>query len=98
MGNENLYDVIRRPIITEKSTVIAEAGKYVFEIAEYADKKSAKKAVEKLFSVKVKKVNVMNVKGKVKRFKGVKGFRSGFKKAMVTLEEGSSIDFSGGMK
>ncbi len=96
--NENLYDVIRRPIITEKSTIIAEAGKYVFEVAAYANKESTKKAVEKLFSVKVNKVNVMNVNGKSKKFKGVKGFRSGYKKAIVTLEEGNSIDFSGGIK
>lgn len=98
MVSANLYDVIRRPIITEKSTIIAEAGKYVFEIADYADKTMTKKAIEQLFSVKVKKVNVMNVKGKNKRFKGTKGFSSGFKKALVTLEAGSNLDFSGGIK
>jgi large subunit ribosomal protein L23 len=93
-----LYDVIRRPVITEKSTIMSEYRKYVFEVAGFANKTMIKKAVEEIFRVKVDKVNVLNVKGKKKRFKGIVGWRSGYKKAMVTLQDNQNIDFAAGVK
>ena len=94
----NKYDLIRNPIITEKSTFLGEFGKYIFEVARNAEKASIKKAVEEIFAVKVKAVNVLNQKGKEKRFKGVTGRRSDVKKAMVTLEKDYTIDLTGGGK
>ncbi|MBN8512489.1 MAG: 50S ribosomal protein L23 [Rickettsiales bacterium] len=92
------YDLIRRPIITEKSTILGELGKYVFEVSSCADKHNIKKAIEAIFGVKVKAVNVLNQKGKTKRFKGVMGRRSDIKKAIVTLEKDNTIDLAGGVK
>lgn len=94
----NKYDLIRKPIITEKSTTLGEFGKYVFEVARNAEKVSVKKAIEEIFAVKVKSVNILNQKGKEKKFKGVIGRRSDVKKAMVTLEKDYTIDFTGGGK
>jgi large subunit ribosomal protein L23 len=94
----NKYDLIRSPIITEKSTFLGELGKYVFEVARNAEKASIKKAIEEIFAVKVKSVNVLNQKGKEKKFKGVLGRRSDVKKALVTLEKDHTIDFTGGGK
>lgn len=94
-----LHDLIRKPIITEKSTNLTEvSNKYVFEVSAEANKSNVKKAVEFVFGVKVQKVNVINQLGKTKRFKGKLGKRSDFKKAIVTLGEGDQIDFSGGFK
>jgi len=98
MNNYRLYDLIRKPIITEKSTYLGEQNKFVFEIEYNADKLAVKKAIENIFEVKVKKVNVLNIKGKNKRFKGVRGTQSDLKKAIVTLEKDHTIDFSGGIK
>ena len=99
--NQNLnlardYDLIRKPIVTEKSSFAAEAGKYIFEVSVDADKNSVKKAVQNIFKVTVAAVNILNVKGKVKFFKGTKGFRKDYKKAIVTLDKGQTIDFSVG--
>lgn len=94
----NKYDLIRRPIITEKSTILSEQGKYLFEISKFANKRAIKKAIEKIFEVKVKSVNVLNQKGKIKAFRGKLGHRPDIKKAMVTLEKDYSIDFAGGIK
>jgi large subunit ribosomal protein L23 len=91
------YDVIRRPLITEKSTLVAEFNKIVFEVAPTADKKAIKEAVEALFKVKVTKVNTLTQKGKTKRFRGFLGRRSDVKKAIVTLAEGQSVDISTGL-
>ncbi|ETA53274.1 MULTISPECIES: 50S ribosomal protein L23 [Ponticoccus] len=91
------YDVIRKPIITEKSTMASEAGAVVFEVAIDAAKPQIKEAVEALFSVKVKAVNTTITKGKNKRFRGIKGTRKDVKKAYVTLEEGNTIDVSTGL-
>ena len=90
-------DVIRKPIITEKATLASEANAVVFEVAIDANKPQIKEAVEALFSVKVKAVNTVVTKGKVKRFRGVIGTRKDVKKAYVTLEEGNSIDVSTGL-
>jgi len=83
------YDVIRKPIITEKATMASQANAVVFEVAMSANKPMIKEAVEGLFGVKVKAVNTTITKGKVKRFKGILGKRKDVKKAYVTLEEGT---------
>jgi large subunit ribosomal protein L23 len=91
------YDVIRKPIITEKATLASEANAVVFQVAMDATKPMIKEAVEAVFGVKVKAVNTTITKGKVKRFKGRPGVRSDKKKAYVTLEEGNTIDVSTGL-
>ncbi len=92
-----LYDVIRKPIITEKATMASEHNAVVFEVAISANKPLIKEAVESLFGVKVKAVNTTITKGKVKLFRGRKGTRKDVKKAYVTLEEGNTIDVSTGL-
>jgi large subunit ribosomal protein L23 len=91
------YDVIRKPVITEKATAASEHGAVVFQVAIDASKTVIKEAVEALFGVKVKAVNTVLTKGKVKKFKGRPGVRSDVKKAYVTLEEGNTIDVSTGL-
>ena len=91
------YDVIRKPIITEKATMASESNAVVFEVAIEANKPQIKEAVEGLFGVKVKAVNTTITKGKVKRFRGRLGKRKDVKKAYVTLEEGNTIDVSTGL-
>ena len=91
------YDVIRKPIITEKATGASEQNAVVFEVAIEANKPQIKEAVESLFGVKVKAVNTTITKGKSKRFKGQIGRRKDVKKAYVTLEEGNTIDVSTGL-
>jgi len=91
------YDVIRKPVITEKATMASESGAVVFEVAMDANKPQIKEAVETLFGVKVKAVNTTITKGKTKRFRGMAGKRKDVKKAYVTLEEGSTIDVSTGL-
>ena len=92
-----LYDVIRRPIVTEKSTRASEANAVVFEVRKDANKPLIKEAIETLFGVKVKAVNTSITKGKVKRFRGQPGRRNDLKKAYVTLEEGHMIDVTTGL-
>ncbi|MEO1562579.1 MAG: 50S ribosomal protein L23 [Pseudomonadota bacterium] len=92
-----LYDVIRKPIITEKATMASENGAVVFEVAMDANKPQIKEAVEELFGVKVKAVNMSVTKGKVKRFRGRLGKRADVKKAYVTLEDGNTIDVTTGL-
>ncbi|MGJ8623882.1 MAG: 50S ribosomal protein L23 [Yoonia sp.] len=91
------YDVIRKPLITEKATLASEQNAVVFEVAIDANKPMIKEAVESLFGVKVKAVNTSITKGKVKRFRGALGTRKDVKKAYVTLEEGNTIDVSTGL-
>ncbi|MDA9953585.1 MAG: 50S ribosomal protein L23 [Rhodobacterales bacterium] len=91
------YDVIRKPIITEKTTMASENGAVVFEVAIDSNKPTIKEAVESLFDVKVKAVNTTITKGKAKRFRGMLGKRKDVKKAYVTLEEGNTIDVSTGL-
>jgi len=91
------YDVIRKPVITEKSTMASEAGAVVFEVAINANKPQIKEAVESLFGVKVKAVNTTITKGKTKRFRGQPGRRNDVKKAYVTLVEGNTIDVTTGL-
>ena len=97
MSKISNYDVIRRPVVTEKSTIASEHGQVVFDVAIDATKPQIKAAVEALFSVKVKAVNTMVRKGKVKRFRGRIGTRNDVKKAIVTLVDGQSIDISTGL-
>ncbi|MDE3080679.1 MAG: 50S ribosomal protein L23 [Paracoccaceae bacterium] len=91
------YDVIRKPIITEKATMASEANAVVFQVAPDATKPQIKEAVEAVFGVKVKAVNTTITKGKTKRFRGRAGVRSDVKKAYVTLEEGNTIDVTTGL-
>ena len=91
------YDVIVKPIITEKATSASEANAVVFQVAKSASKPEIKEAVENLFGVKVKAVNTVVTKGKTKRFRGRPGTRPDVKKAYVTLEEGNTIDVSTGL-
>ena len=91
------YDVIRNPVVTEKSTMASEHGQVVFDVAMDATKTEIKAAVEALFSVKVKAVNTLVRKGKVKRFRQRLGVRNNVKKAVVTLVDGQSIDISTGI-
>jgi large subunit ribosomal protein L23 len=96
--NPALYELIRRPIITEKATMASEFGKVVFQVSDCATKQTVKEAIETLFDVKVTKVNTINLKGKIKRFRGMEGKRNGYKKAIVTLAEGQTIDAMAGVK
>jgi len=91
------YDIIRSPVITEKSTAASEYNKIVFRVARTATKPEIKAAVETLFKVKVKAVNTLIRKGKTRRFRGILGRQSDFKRAIVTLEEGYSIDVTTGL-
>ena len=91
------YDVIIAPVITEKATVASERNQVIFKVARTATKPQIKEAVEKLFDVKVKSVNTLIRKGKVKAFKGTIGVQSNVKKAVVTLEEGHRIDVTTGL-
>lgn len=91
------YDIIRSPVITEKATLLSEANQVVFNVAGTASKPDIKQAVESLFDVKVKAVNTLVRKGKTKAFRGRKGTQSNVKKAIVTLEEGQTIDITTGL-
>jgi large subunit ribosomal protein L23 len=96
MNNERLSRILIGPVVSEKSTRAADAGKQmVFKVLPDASKPEIRKAVEKMFDVEVTAVQVSNVKGKVKRFGQSVGRRSDWKKAYVTLAEGSDIDFVG---
>src|ERR1700748_491013 len=85
------YEVLRRPLVTEKSTMLSPVGKYVFEVAVGANKPMIAEAVEKAFNVHVVEVNTMNVRGKVKRMGRSKGTQTSWKKAIVTLQAGEQI-------
>ena len=91
------YDTIIAPVITEKSTMASDNNQVVFRVADKASKPEIKAAVEALFNVKVTAVNTLNRKGKAKRFRGITGRQRDFKKAIVTLAEGHSIDVATGL-
>ncbi len=97
MQEADLYDVIRSPVITEKSTLASEVNQVMFNVTKSATKPEIKEAVERLFKVKVKAVNTLVRKGKSRRFRGRLGKLSDVKKAYVTLDEGYSIDISTGL-
>jgi len=98
LAEARLYDVIVRPVVTEKSTAAAEQNKVTFKISPTATKNDVKAAVEAIFKVSVLKVNTINVEGKVKKFRGRPGQRSDSRKAIVTLAAGQSIDFAAGAR
>ena len=91
------YDVIIAPVITEKATMASDKNQVVFKVARTATKPQIKEAVEGLFDVKVKRVNTLNTKRKTRVFRGRRGVVGNFKKAIVTLEEGHSIDVTTGL-
>ena len=93
----HLYEVMRRPLITEKNTFLQENDKYVFEVAKEANKHQIKQAVEKVFDVKVKSVNVLTVPGKTRRVGRRQVQTSPWKKAIITLEAGEKIGFFEGV-
>lgn len=97
VGTGRAYEVVRRPVITEKATMISEHNQIVFQVAIDASKPEIKAAVERLFKVKVKAVNTLRQVGKVKRVRGRPGQRAETKKAIVTLVEGHSIDVTTGL-
>ncbi len=92
-----LYDVIKRPVITEKSTMASEQDKIVFQVCHKATKTDIKEAVEALFKVNVVKVNTLNVEGKLRTFRGRPGKMADVKKAIVTLQKGQKIDIAAGV-
>jgi len=91
------YDTVVAPVITEKTTILAENNQVVFEVAINASKPEIKEAVERLFNVSVTAVNTMVTKGKTKRFRGISGRRKDVKKAVVTLKDGDTIDIASGL-
>lgn len=94
---EWMYGVIKSPVVTEKSTRGSENNQVTFKVNKDSSKPEIKKAVEALFEVEVKSVNTLIQKGKTKFFRGRKGFRSDYKKAIVTLNEGQAIDTGTGV-
>ena len=97
MNKLKAYDIILSPVITEKATLVSEANQVIFKVASTATKTDIKAAVEGLFTVKVKAVNTLVRKGKRKVFRGIRAQQSDVKKAIVTLEEGHSIDVTTGL-
>ena len=90
-------DTIISPNVTEKSTSLSEFNKIVFRVDQNANKKTIKKNIEKIFKVNVIKINTVNMKGKVKLVKNKKSFKPGYKKAIITLKKGQSIDLATGI-
>ena len=97
MKKINYIDSIRNPIVTEKATILSEQNKTVFRVHETANKKIIKKNIEKLYKVNVIKVNIVNQKSKTKIKQGRKSIKSGYKKAIITLKKGQSIDLTTGI-
>ena len=97
MNRDRMYEIILAPVITEKTQRISEVNQVVFRVRKEASKPEIKAAIEGVFNVKVEAVNTLNVKGKVKRFRGRVGRRSDVKKAIVTLAAGQSIDVTTGI-
>ena len=93
----NFYNTILSPVITEKATKISENNQYVFKVKIDSNKKEIKRAIETLFKVKVKNIKTIKIKGKNKVFKGTKGKRSDYKKAVICLNKGENLDYSGGI-
>lgn len=92
ISTQKLYEVIRNPLISEKSTYVSQFNYYVFKVSTKSTKPQIKQAVEKLFDVKVLSVNTLNQNGKIKKFRNISGKRPDFKKAFVKLAEGNTID------
>jgi len=97
LSRERMYEIIRYPLVTEKTTLGSQFGQVTYVVGLDATKPEIKVAVEQLFDRKVKTVNTLRQKGKVKRFRGRPGRRSDFKKAVVTFEDGQDVDVSQGV-
>ena len=97
MSKLNILDTIVSPNITEKATSLSELNKVVFKVHKGANKNSIKKSIEKIFKVKVVKINTINLKGKSKLVRGKKTFKPGYRKAIITLKKGQSIDLTTGI-
>ena len=97
MKNIHYLDTIISPNVTEKSTSLSEFNKVVFKVHKGANKKSIKKSIEKIFKVNVVKINTINLKGKTKIVRNKKAFKPGYKKAIITLKKGQSIDLATGV-
>ena len=97
MKKFHYLDTIISPNVTEKSTSLSEHNKVVFKVDKGANKKNIKKSIEKIFKVNVIKINTVNIKGKTKLVRNRKAFKSGYKKAIVTLKKGQSIDLATGI-
>ena len=97
LTRQQMYDIIRGPVITEKATNVSEHNQVIFRVPLTATKREVRAAVEGLFKVKVDAVNTIRVRGKLKRFRGRVGRRSDYKKAVVTLGEGQRIDVTTGI-
>ena len=97
MTTERDYDVLVGPLVTEKATMLSEHRQIAFRVRLDATKAEIRRAVERLFDVKVTGVNTLRVKGKSKVFRGRRGQRSDYKKAIVTLAEGQSVDYLSGV-
>ena len=97
MNKLNLYDKILSPVVTEKSTNLSEQNKVTFKVPFSSDKKSLKKNVEKIFKVNVVKINIINKRTRVKSIRGKNVSKKGYKKAIITLKKGQSIDLTAGI-
>ena len=97
LTRQQMYDIVRAPVITEKATNVSEHNQVIFRVPLTATKREVKAAVEGLFNAKVTAVNTIRVRGKAKRFRGQLGQRSDYKKAIVTLAEGQRIDVTTGI-
>ena len=97
MNKIHLYDKITSPLVTEKSTNLSEQNKIIFKVPVGANKINLKKNIEKIFKVNVTKINIINKKNRVKITRGKKVKVSGFKKAIITLKKGQSIDLTTGI-
>ena len=97
MEKVHLYDKILSPVVTEKSTKLSELNKIVFKIPDGANKKNLKKNIEKIFKVNVTKINIINKQNRIKVTRGKKVKVSGYKKAIITLKKGQSIDLTTGI-
>ena len=97
MKKFHYLDTVISPIVTEKSTSLSEFNKIVFKVHKNASKNSIKKSIEKIFKVNVVKINTINLKGVTKMIRNKKTFKSGYKKAIITLKKGQSIDLATGI-
>jgi large subunit ribosomal protein L23 len=96
VSQEALYKVLRGPVVTEKATIVKEKDQYCFSVATWANKMMIRQAIEHIFSVKVKSINTLCVKGKTRRFRGRLGVRSDWKKAFVSLASGQVLNIDSG--
>ena len=94
ISDQRAFSIIKKPITTEKSTNLQQFNQYSFIVSKDSNSNEIKQAIEKLFKVKVMKINTSILRGKIKSFKGSVGFRKDTKKAIVTLKEGNTIDSS----